>query len=49
MVSDSIERLRPLYLLADIGGTNARFAYAEPGDVNPVPIANYSVTEFPSF
>jgi glucokinase len=49
MVSDSIERLRPLYLLADIGGTNARFAYAEPGDVNPVPIANYAVTEFPSF
>ena len=36
-------------MVADIGGTNARFAFAEPS--NPVPqlIANYAVEEFPSF
>ena len=40
---------RPLFLLADIGGTNARFAFAEPSNPLPQPIANYAVEEFPSF
>ena len=49
MAADTPDKVRPLYLLADIGGTNARFAFAEPGEVNPVAIASYAVTEFPSF
>ena len=40
---------RPLYLLADIGGTNARFAFVERDNPLPQPIANYAVEEFPSF
>ena len=36
---------RPLFLLADIGGTNARFAFAEPSNPLPQPIANYAVEE----
>ena len=40
---------RPLFLLADIGGTNARFAFAEPSNPLPQPIANYAVEDFPSF
>ena len=49
MAPDSPTTTRSLYLLADIGGTNARFAFAEPGQVDPVAIASYAVTEFPSF
>ena len=41
--------LRPLYLLADIGGTNARFAFVERDNPLPQPIATYAVDEFPSF
>ena len=33
--------LRPLHLLADIGGTNARFAFVERDNPLPQPIANY--------
>ena len=40
---------RPLYLLADIGGTNARFAFVERDNPLPQPIASYAVEEFPSF
>ena len=40
---------RPLYLLADIGGTNARFAFVERENPLPQPIATYAVEEFPSF
>ena len=40
---------RPLYLLADIGGTNARFAFVERDNPLPQPIANYEVEDFPSF
>ena len=40
---------RPLYLVADIGGTNARFAFVERDNPLPQPIANYAVEEFPSF
>ena len=40
---------RALYLLADIGGTNARFAFVEPDKPLPQPIANYAVEDFPSF
>jgi len=40
---------RPLYLLADIGGTNARFAFVEPDNPLPQPIANYAVEDFPFF
>lgn len=49
MAPDARATTRSLYLLADIGGTNARFAFAEPGQMDPVAIANYAVTEFPSF
>ena len=40
---------RPLYLVADIGGTNARFAFVERDNPLPQPIANYAVEDFPSF
>jgi len=46
---DTGQQVRPLYLLADIGGTNARFAFADPVNTVPQPIANYAVEEFPSF
>jgi glucokinase len=49
MAPDKPLESRSIYLLADIGGTNARFAFAEPGKTNPVAIASYAVTEFPSF
>lgn len=49
MAPDKPPESRSIYLLADIGGTNARFAFAEPGKTNPVAIASYAVTEFPSF
>ena len=38
-----------LYLVADIGGTNARFAYVDSNRAAPQPIANYAVEDFPSF
>lgn len=38
-----------LFLLADIGGTKARFAFAHRGDLVPQSIANYAVEDFPSF
>jgi glucokinase len=47
--ADTGKQVRPLYLLADIGGTNARFAFADPVNTAPEPIANYAVEEFPSF
>ena len=40
---------RSLYLVADIGGTNARFAFVERDNPLPQPIANYAVEDFPSF
>lgn len=40
---------RALYLLADIGGTNARFAFVERYNPLPQPIANYAIEDFPSF
>ena len=40
---------RPLYLLADIGGTKARFAFVERDNPLPKSIANYEVEDFPSF
>ena len=47
--ADPHHKRRPLYLLADIGGTNARFAFVEPDNPLPQPIANYAVEDFPSF
>jgi len=47
--ADTGKQVRPLYLLADIGGTNARFAFTDPVNTAPEPIANYAVEEFPSF
>ena len=38
-----------LYLVADIGGTNARFAYVDSNRAAPQPIANYASRTFPSF
>ena len=40
---------RSLCLVADIGGTNARFAFVERDNPLPQPIANYAVEDFPSF
>ncbi len=40
---------RCLHLVADIGGTNARFAFAESSDPVLAPIATYAVTDFLSF
>ena len=37
------------FLVADIGGTNARFAFAYRNDPVPQSIANYAVEDFPSF
>ena len=47
--ADSLQDPRRLFLVADIGGTNARFAFAEPGNPIPQPIASYAVESFPSF
>ena len=47
--ADQHRNRHPLYLLADIGGTNARFAFVEPDNPLPQPIANYAVEDFPSF
>ena len=49
MTSTQSKNTRRFYLLADIGGTNARFAFAEPSNPSPVTIANYAVTQFPTF
>ena len=40
---------RRLFLIADIGGTNARFAFLEPGSLIPQPIASYAVDDLTSF
>ena len=37
------------FLVADIGGTNARFAFAYRDDPVPQSIANYAVEDFPCF
>ena len=37
------------YLVGDIGGTNARFAFVEPGSATPTPLAKYRVADFASF
>ena len=37
------------YLVGDIGGTNARFAFVAPGSVTPTPLAKYRVADFASF
>ena len=37
------------HLVGDIGGTNARFAFAEPGEPRPAALASYQVTDFPTF
>ena len=37
------------YLVGDIGGTNARFAYVTPESASPLPLAKYRVADFASF
>jgi len=37
------------YLVGDIGGTNARFAFVAPGSTVPMPLARYRVADFASF
>ena len=37
------------YLVGDIGGTNARFAFVEPGSATPTPLAKYRVADFANF
>lgn len=41
--------VRPWYLLADIGGTNARFAAAEPAGRRPVHLRSLAVADYDSF
>jgi len=37
------------YLVGDIGGTNARFAFVAPGSTTPTSLARYRVADFASF
>ena len=47
--AESSATQQSLYLVADIGGTNARFAFVDSNSSAPQPIANYAVEDFPSF
>ncbi len=40
---------KPHYLVGDIGGTNARFAYVTPGQGRPQSLAKYRVADFQNF
>ena len=48
-VSAELQPGSPAFLVADIGGTNARFAFGFCEDPEPRSIANYAVDNFPSF
>ena len=42
-MSDASIGARPHYLVGDIGGTNARFAYVTPEQTQPQSLAKYRV------
>jgi glucokinase len=48
-MSDASMSAKPHYLVGDIGGTNARFAYVTPESEQPLPVAKYRVAEFKNF
>lgn len=48
-VSADLQPGSPAFLVADIGGTNARFAFGFCENPEPRYIANYAVEDFPSF
>ncbi len=48
-VSADLQPGAPAFLVADIGGTHARFAYGFSENPSPESIANYAVEDFPSF
>ncbi len=49
MTSEKADTTSSHYLVGDIGGTNARFAFVAPGSVTPTPLAKYRVADFASF
>jgi len=49
MTAHAPQSVRSNWLLADIGGTHARFAYAAADVATPKPIATYEVARFSSF
>ena len=49
IVSAELQPDSPAFLVADIGGTNARFAFGFRENPEPRSIANYAVEDFPSF
>ena len=49
MTAHAPQSVRSLWLLADIGGTRARFAYASADMGTPKPIVTYEVARFSSF
>ncbi len=48
-MTDTSTVTKPHYLVGDIGGTNARFAYVTPEHHRPLPLAKYRVADFQSF
>ena len=48
-MSDASMGGKPHYLVGDIGGTNARFAYVTPEQERPLPLARYRVADFQNF
>mgnify|MGYP003302711578 CR=1 FL=1 len=48
-MSDASIGAKPHYLVGDIGGTNARFAYLTPEQARPQTLAKYRVADFQNF
>ena len=48
-MSDASIGAKPHYLVGDIGGTNARFAYVTPEQARPQSLAKYRVADFQNF
>ena len=48
-MSDASIGAKPHYLVGDIGGTNARFAYVTPEQTQPQSLAKYRVADFQNF
>ena len=48
-MSDASIGAKPHYLVGDIGGTNARFAYVTPEQAQPQSLAKYRVADFQNF
>ena len=49
MTNNSDSPATAYYLVGDIGGTNARFAFISPGERRPSPLARYLVADFATF